>query len=169
MHTRHSHGDYCTWRQRWYDDVIKWKHFPRYWPFVGGIHRWPVNSPHKGQWRGALIFSFICVWINDWVNNREAGDLRRHRGHYGVTVMDKSSTYTVLTIKLLRCFSKFLFLWCCWFKSISLIKLYFSDKMDQSHGTSRVTCMSHHPHEMETPDWLLSYDGLINYLVSSVN
>ena len=31
-----------------HDDVIKWKHFPRYWPFVRGIHRSPVNSPHKG-------------------------------------------------------------------------------------------------------------------------
>ena len=39
------------------------------------------NSPHKGQWRGALMFSLICVWINDWVNNRRAGDLRRHRRH----------------------------------------------------------------------------------------
>ena len=48
----------------------------------------PVNSPHKGQWRGVLVFSFICVWINDWVNNREAGDLRRHRGHYDVIVME---------------------------------------------------------------------------------
>ena len=47
----------------------------------------PVNSPHKGQWRGALMFSFICVWINDWVNNRVAGDLKRHRGHYDVNVM----------------------------------------------------------------------------------
>ena len=37
-----------------HDEVIKWKHFPRYWPFVRGIHRSPVNSPHKGQWRGAL-------------------------------------------------------------------------------------------------------------------
>ena len=26
-----------------------------------GIHRWPVNSPHKGQWRGALMFSLICA------------------------------------------------------------------------------------------------------------
>ena len=69
------------------DDVIKWKHFPRYWPFVRGIHRSPVNSPHKGQWRGALMFSLICVWINGWVNNREVGDLRRHRGHYDVNVM----------------------------------------------------------------------------------
>ena len=66
-----------------HDDVIKWKHFPRYWPFVRGIHRWPVNSPHKGQWRGALI----CARINGWVNNREAGDLRRHRAYYDVTVM----------------------------------------------------------------------------------
>ena len=51
------------------DGVIKWKHFPRNWPFVRGIHRSPVNSPHKGQWRGALMFSLICVWINGWVNN----------------------------------------------------------------------------------------------------
>ena len=70
-----------------HDDVIKWKHFPRNWPFVRRIHRSPVNSPHKGKWRGALMFSLICVWINDWVNNREAGDLRRYRGHYDVIVM----------------------------------------------------------------------------------
>ena len=38
-----------------HDDVIKWKHFPRNWPFVGGIHRPPVNSPHIGQWRGTLV------------------------------------------------------------------------------------------------------------------
>ena len=47
----------------------------------------PVNSPHKGQWRGALIFILICTWINDWVKNREAGDLRRFRAHYDVIVM----------------------------------------------------------------------------------
>ena len=70
-----------------HDDVIKWKHYPRYWPFVRGIHRSPVNSPHKGQWRVASMFSLICVWINDWVNNREAGDLRRYRAHYDVTLM----------------------------------------------------------------------------------
>ena len=66
---------------------MKWKHFPRYWPFVRGIHRSPVNSPHKGQWRRTLMFSLICVWINGWVNNHEAGDLRRHRSHYDVIVM----------------------------------------------------------------------------------
>ena len=79
-----SHGYYkrlWTW----------WRHqmetFPRYWPFVWGFHRSPVNSHHKGQWRGALMFSLICAWINGWVNNGEAGDLRRHRTHYDVTVM----------------------------------------------------------------------------------
>ena len=46
-----------------HDDVIKWKHFPRYWPIVRGIHRSPLKSPHKGQWRGALMFSLIYVWI----------------------------------------------------------------------------------------------------------
>ena len=69
-----------------HDDVIKWKHFPRYWPFMRGNQRSPVNLPHKGQWRGSLKFSLICVWINCWVNNREAGDLRRYRAHYDVTV-----------------------------------------------------------------------------------
>ena len=79
--------------QRWpvslsHYDVIKWKHFPRNWPFVRGIHWSAVNSPHKGQWRGALMFSLICVWINDWVNNRDAGDLKRYRAHYDVIVMN---------------------------------------------------------------------------------
>ena len=77
-----------------HDDVIKWKHFPRYWPFVRGIHRSPVNSPHKGQWRGALMFSLIRVWINGWVNNREAGDLRRYLAHYDVTVMPGNGLVT---------------------------------------------------------------------------
>ena len=66
---------------------IKWKHFPRYWPFVHGIHRWPLNSRHKGQWRGALMFSLICGWTSSWANNGDAGDLRRHRTHCDVIVM----------------------------------------------------------------------------------
>ena len=77
----------CLSTAMFHDDVIKWKHFPRNWPFVRGIHRSPVNSPHKGQWRGALMFSLICAWLNDWVNNGEAGDLRRHRAHYDVAIM----------------------------------------------------------------------------------
>ena len=80
------------WHYFWFpsmihDDVIKWKHFPRNWPFVRGIHRSPVNSLHKGQWRGALVFSLICVWINGWVNTGETGDLRRYLVHCDVTVM----------------------------------------------------------------------------------
>ena len=70
-----------------HDGVIKWKRLPGYWLFVQGIHRSPMNSPHKGQWRGALMFSLICAWINGWVSNREAGDLRTHRAHYDVNVM----------------------------------------------------------------------------------
>ena len=52
-----------------------------------GIHRSPVNSPHKSQWRGALMFSLICAWISSWENNREASGLRRQGAHYDVTVM----------------------------------------------------------------------------------
>ena len=72
-----------------FDDVImiKWKHFPLYCPFVQGNHRSLLNSPHIGQWCGALMFSLICTWINGWANNHEAGDLRHHHAHYDVTVM----------------------------------------------------------------------------------
>ena len=70
-----------------HDDVIKWKHFPLNWSFVLGIHQSPVYSRHKGQWRGSLMFSLICAWINGWVDNDAAGDLRRHRAHFDVTVM----------------------------------------------------------------------------------
>ena len=79
-----------------HDDVIKWKHFPRYWPFVREIHRSPVNSPHNGQWRGALMLSLIFAWITGWVNNGEAGDLRRHRAHYDVTVMYMRSCKNIM-------------------------------------------------------------------------
>ena len=89
--------EYWLWRLRFHWILLQnltiswWRHqmetFPRYWSFVRGIHWWPVNSPHKGQWRGALMFSLICAWINGWVNKRGAGDLRRHHTHYDVTVM----------------------------------------------------------------------------------
>ena len=84
----------CLWTQNMYihDDVIKWKHIQRYWPFVRGIHRSPVNSPHKSQWRGALMFSLICAWTNGWVNNH-AGDLRRHCAKYDVTICGNWSGY----------------------------------------------------------------------------
>ena len=69
-----------------HDDVIKWKHFPRYWPFVRGIHRSTVNSLTKAS--DAELWCFlICTWINGCVRNHEAGDLRCHRGYYDVTLM----------------------------------------------------------------------------------
>ena len=82
-----------------HDDIIKWKHFPHYWPFVRGIHWSPVNSPHKGQWRGALMFSLICARINGWVNNGEAGDLRCHWTHFDLIVMPMILTIHYRVIK----------------------------------------------------------------------
>ena len=87
-----THFQLTWWRHQW-------KHFPRYWPFVWGIH--------KGQWRGALVFFFICAWINVWVNNREAGDLGRNRAHYAAIVM-KVFGFIVL-ILISSCSMPFLF------------------------------------------------------------
>ena len=58
----------------------------------------PVNSPHKGQWRGTLMFTLICARINGWVNNCEAGDLRRNRAHYDVIVMIMCKYYGIYLI-----------------------------------------------------------------------
>ena len=80
--------------------ALDWSRSKRWWrhqmetfsallAICAGNSPFPVNSPHKGQWRGALMFSKICVWINGWVNNREAGDLRRYRANYEVIVMPK--------------------------------------------------------------------------------
>ena len=100
LHDRYQYMSiqYIYWRRHWFchDDVIKWKHFPRYWPFVRGIHRWPVNSPHKGQWRGALMLSLICAWINGWVNTRDAVDFRHHRARYDVIVLPRSACVIML-------------------------------------------------------------------------
>ena len=81
------------WGVGFNDDVIESKHFPLYWPFGRKIHRSPVNSPHKGQRRRALMFSLIC-WTNGWVNNRRAGVLRRHSAHYDITVMMRNVNLT---------------------------------------------------------------------------
>ena len=70
-----------------HDDVIKWKHFPRNWPFVRGIHRSRWIPHTKASDVELWCLFFICVWINGLVNNREAGDLSRHRGLYDVNVM----------------------------------------------------------------------------------
>ena len=77
----------CLCVTAFHDDVVKWKHFPHHWPFVRGIQQWPVDSPHKGQWCGALKFSLICAWTNGCAKNQDASDLRCHRAHYDVMVM----------------------------------------------------------------------------------
>ena len=66
--------------------IIKRKYFQCYWPFVRGIHWWLMESSHKDQWRGALIF-FICTGTKGWTNNQDASDLRHHCTHYDITVM----------------------------------------------------------------------------------
>ena len=68
-----------------------WRHQMETFRVTGHLCGKPVNSPHKVQWRGALMFSLICALINGWENNGEAGDLRRHRTHYNVTVMSSNS------------------------------------------------------------------------------
>ena len=72
------------WVNSWLRHQIEY--FPRYWLFVRGFHRSPVNSPHKGQWFAALMFSLICAWTNGWVSNRGTCDLKRQGAHYVATV-----------------------------------------------------------------------------------
>ena len=67
------------------DDVIKWKHFPRYWPFVRGGQRWIPRA--KASDTELWCFSLICACINGWVNNGEAGDWRRLNVHNDINVM----------------------------------------------------------------------------------
>ena len=99
-------GDYLTssvelsWYTQMYTSTRRWWRYQMetvsaLLALCAGNHQSPVNSPHKGQWHGVLMFSLICAWINGWVNNREAGDLRRHRTHYDVTVMSKRRELSV--------------------------------------------------------------------------
>ena len=70
----------------WFYDGIKWKHFPRYLPFVWGIQRSPVNPITKAMTRRFDVF-LICAWTNSRGNTGDTGDLRRLRAHYDVMVM----------------------------------------------------------------------------------
>ena len=95
-----------------HDDVIRWKHFLHYWPFVRGIHQSLVNSPHKGQRLRALMFSLICTWINGSVNIRVAGALRCHHAHYDVIVMSSA-----LAVELLQsCTKPLISAWRAWYE-----------------------------------------------------
>ena len=80
---------------RWLKYAGRWRHqmetFSALLAICAGIHRSPVNSPYKGQWRGAFMFCLISTRMNGWVNNRESGNLRLHHAHYDVTVMTRGS------------------------------------------------------------------------------
>ena len=83
------------WDQmRWeiHDDVVKWKLFPRYWPFVRGTtgHWWvPLTKASDAD----LWYILWSASTNGWANNRDAGDLRRHRARYDVTIMTLRTTW----------------------------------------------------------------------------
>ena len=91
-----------------HDEVIKWKHFSRYWPFV----RW---IPHtKASDAEFWCFLWSTSWINGWVNNHDAGDLRCNRAHYDVIVMKYYIPWNIHTAMLcLFCYDHIirLFLW----------------------------------------------------------
>ena len=72
-------------------------------PVTDVYHRSPMDAPNKGQWHGALMFSLICACANGWANNRGAGDLRRHRAHDDVTVINTFFILLTLTIFTGQC------------------------------------------------------------------
>ena len=130
-----------------HDDVIKWKTFPRNWPFVRGIHRSLVNSPHKGQWRGALMFSLICARINAWVTNRKAGDLTCHHAHYDVILM--ISSVRISEMPQNRHNNNALAIEFCFFKPHELVNYGFYSNIDFNHWN------------------IFQYDSLLQYKKSS--
>ena len=82
----------CHWVSLVHNELTWWRHqietFSALLAISAGNSPVPVNFPHKGQWRGALMFSLICARISGWLNNGEAGDLRRYRAHCDVIVMN---------------------------------------------------------------------------------
>ena len=89
-----------------HDDVIKWKYFPHYSTFVRWIHRSQVNSPHKGQWRGTLMFSLICALIKPfskqswgWWFETPSRSLWRHCNNH-VLEMKPPDAYTIRLLTL---------------------------------------------------------------------
>ena len=139
--------------------------------FVRGINRSPGKSPHKGQWGGALMFYLVCSWMNGWVNNRDAGDLRRHRAHYDVTVMWEVIGFGVAamaSIKISIKVIKWLNMIVCWYL-ISSNELSWSDFMTlqwlgplNSHGSVSIPWLLR-PWRQNQSGW-----GLLNHFPSSV-
>ena len=118
----------------------------------------PVNSPHKGQWSGALMFSLICTWIKGWVNNREAGDLRRHSANYDVIVMLWRQAMEKLSVLLAVCASLTIGLpmqrvtntelW--WFFVLAWISCWTNSRVTGDSG--RLNC-----HVMTRKCWVIYY------------
>ena len=87
------HGNYFSGASL-HDDVIKWKHFLRYWPSVLVTGEVPAHRPVT---RSSHVFFDLC--LNGRLSkNREAGDLRRHGAHYVVTVMNTNSTLVQIMV-----------------------------------------------------------------------
>ena len=74
-----------------HDDVMTWEGFPHYWPFSWWRHQMETLSASLAICAGNSWFTLICARINGWVNNREAGDLRRRCTHYDAIVMCKGN------------------------------------------------------------------------------
>ena len=111
--------------------------------FVRGIHHWPVNSRTKAS--DAELWCFLCTWINGWVNNHEAGDLRCHHAHYDITVMmhcqvaipvsiarDQGFEYTNQYIHHFY-FRKYMYVWDCYGFIANVFTYVFSISMYKIH------------------------------------
>ena len=100
-------------------------------------------SPHKGQWRRALMFSLICTWTNGWENNQDAGNVRRHRAHYDVTIMTLAqqvhptnyahgSRFVVFIVNRCTC----MMAWLVGKRAVSGNGKYFLEVICRYHGSS---------------------------------
>ena len=76
-----------------HDDIITWKLFPCYWPFVRGIHRWPVDSPQKGpvMWSSGIFFA-VNPLLNNWTNSGVVSDLRCLTAHVDGLVQERRNS-----------------------------------------------------------------------------
>ena len=105
-----------------------------------GIHLSPVDSPHKGQWCGAFVFSLICTLTNGWINNQDPGDLRLHHTYYDISVMK----FIGPPIRS-RCFTASLHLFPCFsIKTVFLGRRIITIKIWWSLSSMGKDCNCHH-------------------------
>ena len=124
----------------WYhDDVIKWKHFLQLLTLCVGNSPVTGEFPAQSQWRRALMFSLICAWINGYVNNREAGDLRCYHAHYDVTLMWR---IVINYISVLTLFpqGQFIFKQVNWFVTVVIYRKTSSISQTKSQNIN-VSCI----------------------------